>query len=181
MQELERFEEGGDRADAGDAEPAQEGIGRRVGAGDRGGVRDGRGARLLGASDLHGDDRLAQLARPGGKTLEAGNRIEALDMQAQRGDAIVLDQAQRHFGEARLRLVAGRHEIGDGQATALHRHIDGDVGGLGEDRDAARPVREPDAAMLVGPQQRAVGIVDQAVAVRPDDRHVACGRDQFRL
>ena len=38
---------------------------------------------------------------------------------------------------------------------------------------------QPLAAMLVGPQQRAVGIVDQAVAVRPDDRHVAGGRDQF--
>ena len=35
--------------------------------------------------------------------------------------------------------------------------------------------------MLVGPQQRAVGIVDQAVAVRPDDRHVAGSLDQLAL
>ena len=35
--------------------------------------------------------------------------------------------------------------------------------------------------MLVGPQQRAVGIVDQPVAVRADDRHVAGSFDQRLL
>lgn len=35
--------------------------------------------------------------------------------------------------------------------------------------------------MLVGPQQGAVAIIDQAVAVRPNDRHVACNFHQFGL
>ena len=44
----------------------------------------GAGARLLGAADLHGDDRLLQRARPRGQSLEAGDRIEAFDVQAER-------------------------------------------------------------------------------------------------
>ena len=47
--------------------------------------------------------------------------------------------------------------------------------------DALAAFGQPDAAMLVGPQQRAVGIVDQAVAVRPDDRHLAGRADQLVL
>ena len=37
------------------------------------------------------------------------------------------------------------------------------------------------AAMLVGPQKGTVGIVDQPVAVRPDDRHVTGRLDQLAL
>ena len=35
--------------------------------------------------------------------------------------------------------------------------------------------------MLIGPEQRAVQPIDEAVAVRPDDRHVAGGLDQGLL
>ncbi len=35
--------------------------------------------------------------------------------------------------------------------------------------------------MFVRPQQRSVAIVDQAVTIRTEDRHVAGGRDQFVL
>ncbi len=93
--------------------------------------------RLFGAADLHGDDRLLQFARACRQPLEAGYRIEAFDMQAERGDALVLDQAERHFGQAGLCLVAGGHQEGDRQAALLHRHVDGDVGRLGDDGDAA--------------------------------------------
>ena len=122
-----------------------------------------------------------KLARPRRQPLEAGDAVEALDVQAERRDALVLDQAQRHFRQAGLRLVAGRHQEGDRQAALLHGEVAGDVGRLRDDADAARTGRQPHAAMLVGPQQRAVGIVDQAVAVRADDRHVAGGVDQLAL
>ena len=138
MQQLQRFEEGRDRIDAGDAEPFQEGVRGRVRTCQRGGMRDRRGARLLGAADLHRDDRLAQLARPRRQPLEAGDAVEALDMQAERRDAVVLDQAERHFRQAGLRLVAGRHQEGDRQAALLHGQVAGDVGRLRDDADAAR-------------------------------------------
>ena len=181
MQQLQRFEEGRDGVDARNAEPLEEGVRRGIRAGERGGMRDRRGARLFGAADLHRDDRLLQLARPRRQPLEAGDAVEAFDVQAERRDAVVLDQPERHFRQAGLRLVAGRHQEGDRQAALLHGEVAGDVGRLRDDADAARVRREPHAAMLVGPQQRAVGIVDQAVAVRPDDRHVAGSLDQLAL
>ena len=36
-------------------------------------------------------------------------------------------------------------------------------------------------AMLVGPQQGAVGVIDETVAVGAEDRHLAGGIDQRRL
>ena len=77
-----------------------------------------------------------------------------------------------------LRLVAGRADIGDRQAAPLHGHVDGHVRALRDDRHAALDAH---AAMLVRPEQRAVEIVDEAVAVRPEDRHVAGRLDERRL
>ena len=137
MQELQRLEEGRDGVDPRDAEPLQESVGGRVGTGERSRVRDRRGARLFGPADLHGDDRFFQLARPRRQPLEAGDGIEALDMQAERGDALILDQPERHFRQAGLRLVACRHQEGERQAARLHGEVAGDVGGLRDDGDAA--------------------------------------------
>jgi hypothetical protein len=173
VQQLQRFQEGRDRLDAADAEPPQERIRRRIRARQRGRVRDGSGAGLVRASDLHRDDRLAQFPCPFGKPFETGDVIEALDMQPEAGDPLVLDQAERDLGKPRLRLVARRHDIGERQAAFLHRHVDGDVGGLRDERGTTRTGRQPHAAMLVRPQQRPVAVVDHPVAVRPEDRHAA--------
>ena len=109
--------------------------------------------------------------------VELGDVVEALDVQADRGDARIVDQGGEQ-SDRPAGLVAERHQKADRQAAPLHGQVAGDVGGLGDDGDAA--LAAP-AAMLVGPQQRAVEIVDQAVAVRADDRHVAGGLDQRRL
>ena len=181
MQQLQRFEEGRDRIDARDAEPPQEGVRRRIRARQRGRMGDGSDARLLGTPDLHRHDRLSERARPRRQPLEAGGGIEALDVETERRDALVLDQPQRHLGKPGLGLVAGRHQEGDRQAARLHGQVAGDVGRLGDDRHTPLALAQPPPAMLVGPQQRAVGIVDQPVAVRPDHRHVARRLDQRRL
>ena len=65
-----------------------------------------------------------------------------------------------------LCLVAGRDHIRDRQCTLLHGHADGDVRGLGDDRDAAFRRVKPPAAVLIGPQRRTVEKVDKAVAIR---------------
>ena len=96
-------------------------------------------------------------------------------------DPIILDKPERHFRQPRLRLVAGCHQIGDRQAALLHGEVARDIGGLRDDRHAALAGRQPAAAMLVGPQKRAVGIVDQPIAIRPDDRHLAGCLDQSCL
>ena len=69
---------------------------RRLRAGDRGGVRDRRGARLLRAPDRHRHDRLAAArARGAPVASKRGDVVDALDMQADRGDARVLEQPRR--------------------------------------------------------------------------------------
>ena len=136
-------------------------------------MRDGGGARLFGAADLHGDNGLVQRTGAGSEFLEAGDRVKAFDVQPEHRDALVFDQAERHFGKAGLRLVAGRHQESHRQAALLHGQVAGDVGRLRDDGDAAFARLQPQAAMLIRPQQRAVGIVDEPVAVRADDRHLA--------
>ena len=71
-----------------------------------------------------------------------------------------------------LRLIAGGDHVADGQAALLHRHVDGDVGALGQDRDA---FVDGAAAMLIGPDGDAVEGVDEAVAIGAEHRHVTSG------
>ena len=181
MQKLQRFQERRDRVDTRNAEPLQEGIRRGIGARKRSGVRDGGGARLFGAADLHRDDRLLQLPRPCRQPLEAVDLVETFNVQAKAGNALVLDETERHFGKAGLCLVACRHQKRHGQTARLHGQVAGDVGGLGDDGRALLAVLQPATAMLVRPQQGAVGIVDQPIAVLADDRHATRGLDQRQL
>lgn len=112
---------------------------------------------------------------------QADHRIEAFDVQTERGDAIVLDQAERYFGKSCLRLVARGHQKCDRQASLLHRHAESDGGRLCDDGDATAALAQPDIAVLVGPQKRAVSIVDQTIAVRADNRHLGGGGDELDL
>ena len=116
-----------------------------------------------------------QFARPHCQALQGFDTVEAFDMQADGGDARVFERGDGQFGQARLRLVSRRHDIGKRQAAHLHGDIAGNVGGLGENGDAAFDTLH---AMLVGPEQGAVERVDEAVAIGADDRHVTGGCNQ---
>ena len=77
--------------------------------------------------------------------------------------------------QARLPRV---HHRGDGYRAKVHRERDREVAALRHDGDAA--VAAP-AAVLVRPERCAVEVVDETVAVGPQDRHVAGRLDQRRL
>ena len=113
-----------------------------------------------------------------GRGIERGDVVDRLDVQADRGDARVVDQGGDAVRQADLGLIAERHQMADRQAAPLHGEVEADIAGLGQDGDAA--LAAP-AAMLVEPEQGAVEIVDDAVAVGAEDRHVARGLDQRRL
>ena len=99
-------------------------------------------------------------------------------MQAEGGDAVVFQQGGADLGQAKLGLVAGGGDIGQRQAARLHGDVDRHVGALGEHGHATF---DSGAAMLVGPEQGTVEVVDEAVAVGPDDRHLAGRVEQLRL
>ena len=128
VQELQGFEQGGEGGDLGDAEAGEEGGSGRSAAGERGGVGEGGGAGGHGAAGLERDDRLRQGAGLGGHRLEGADVAEALDVEAEGGDAGVVEERRGDVGEAGLGLVAGGHDVGERQAAALHGQVDGDVG-----------------------------------------------------
>ncbi len=71
-------------AAADDAGRVERGIGDPGLAGERPGVGDRRGLRLVAPADLDGHDRLAQLERPIGQGEEPLGPLEALDEQDDR-------------------------------------------------------------------------------------------------
>ena len=64
--------------------------------------------------------------------------VKPLDVKPKAGNAVILDQAERHFRQTGLSLIACRHQEGDRQPALLHGKIAGDVGRLGDDCRAAR-------------------------------------------
>ena len=99
-------------------------------------------------------------------------------MQAQGGDARIIQQRHGNGGKPGLRLIARRHHIGQRQPALLHRHVDGNIRRLRHNRHATATGQR---AMLVGPQGRAIERIDKAVAIGAQKRHIACSLDQGLL
>ena len=134
-----------------------------------------RGGRLAGFDGDNGFAARRRLVRHRG---EVGRIGDALDIEPGGAHPVVGKKASRHVGEACLRLVADAGHVGDRQAARLHADIDRDVRRLADDGDAAFDLT---AAMLVRPQHRAVEIIQNAIAVRPQKRHRPGRRDKRRL
>jgi hypothetical protein len=105
----------------------------------------------------------------GGEVFQRADIAKALEIKTDGADPVVVEQRRGDVAGANLGLVAGGYHIGNRQAAGLHGHVDGDVGGLGDNRHAAV---DREAAMLIGPERHIVEIVDEAVAIGSEDRHV---------
>ena len=101
-----------------------------------------------------------------------------LQEQADGGDPVVVQQGRHGIVGAEGRLVADRDHRAEAQAALLERQVDGDVAALGDDGHAAVVQA---ATVLVRPQRHPVEGVDEAVAVGPEERHVAGGLQEVRL
>ncbi len=75
-------------------------------------------------------------------------------------------------------LIADGDDRAETQTALLEREVDRDVAALRDDGDAPFPRLH---AVLVGPQGDTVECVDEAVAVRAEERQVAGGIEQIRL
>ena len=178
VQQLQRLEQDRQRGDPRDADPAQQRVHGGVGPGERGGVAERQRRTVLRAPGLDRDHGLPRRQRLAGGGVELRDVVDRLDVQADRGDARIVDQGGEAVRQPDAGLVAQRHQMPDRQPAPLHGQVEADIAGLGQDRDAA--LAAP-AAMLVEPEQGAVEIVDRAVAVGAEDRHPARGRDQRLL
>ena len=180
VQQLQRLEQFRNVPGARETQPADKGLGAGFGTGDGCGVAQHRLPTPCRSADLHDDDRHAPLPGTVRQGFVASRRVESFHVQADRTHALVIQEGSRQFGDAELRLVADRDDVGDGKSAPLHGDADGDVGGLRDDGDASfRP--RPSPTMLVRPQRHAVEVVDEAIAVGTDDGHSRRRVDQFAL
>ena len=112
---------------------------------------------------------------PQGRCLKPLGVADAFDMDADGADLRQIGKGVDEILDAEHRLIANREHIAERQAALRHRQIGGEHAALGDDRGTA-PLKT--AAMGKGPERHTVYIIDQPIAVRANDRHVASRLDQ---
>jgi hypothetical protein len=77
----------------------------------------------VGGADLEGDDRDVLLERPRGGAAEGGDVAQPLHVEADGGDARILDQGLEIVADGERRLVADAYHVAERHRTAGHREI----------------------------------------------------------
>ncbi len=138
-------------------------------------MRLGDPRALKARTGLNSHDRKAAAMSALHHRLKHRHVGEAFDIKAYRTDALVIDQSIEGAGKIRLSLIPKRNQIGNRQTPRLHGEIDTDITALGQYGDATL---YPFTTVLIRPQQSAIQIVDDAVAIGAEYRHVASRRKQ---
>ena len=110
-----------------------------------------------------------------GQCLPRAQVAEPFDVQADGCNARILQQGPRDGGERGLCHVSTGYRVSNRQGPLLHRQVDRNVGALGENGHA--PIHAF-ASVLIWPEQSAIQSIDEPIAIRAKDRHVACGCNQ---
>jgi hypothetical protein len=135
------------------------------------------GANPRGAG-LQRDDRLAMIERLARRRAELGRVLQSLDVQPDGAHFGPVAENLDEILQPHHRLVARRDHIGEGNGALAHGQIGGQHAALGDDGGT---VARAGPAVREGPEGRPVDIVDHAVTVRPDQRHLAGRLDQRRF
>ena len=133
-------------------------------------MRQGQRLAAFGLPGLERHHRNPALVGKLHRLGEAVRVAETFDVEPDRADPIICRHGFDHVPQPHLRAVAHGQHKRQGQRPALHGQVDGDVRRLTDQR---RPALNPAAAVHVRPQRRASAVVDQPVAVRPENRHIA--------
>ena len=104
--------------------------------------------------------------------LEGLNILQPLDVQPDGAHLRPVRQSIDEILEPEQRLVSSRNHEGEGSTTLAHGEVGGQHAALGDDRRAISRTR---AAMGEGPQRDLVHIVDDAVAIGPDECEITGG------
>ncbi len=178
VQHLERFHERFQRADSCHAEAIEEVADEGIGAGQRCRVGDDDLLGNIRPAGLDGDNGLPQIAGDVDRLLEGlwvGHRFE---IEPQRRDPFLTRKHEHRVLELELELVPQGHHVGDRQSSSLHRKVEGDVGGC---RNDGHTLLHPPSTLLIRPQHRAVEIVEEPIAVRSHEGHIARRLEQLLL
>ena len=160
------------------AKPVKQRVIHLVCPGQRAGVADRQFAAKRRATGFQNDKRHIVRQRLQRCCLKPLAISDALNMDADGADLGKVGKRVDEILDVQHRLIANREHIAERQATLRHRQIGGQHAALGDDSGTA-PVKP--ATMGEWPERHAVDIIDQAIAVRADYRHVASRLDQRRF
>jgi len=135
-------------------------------------------SRGLGSTGLDGDDGLAQLPGDLDGCLEGPRVGHRLHIESERRDPILSSQGVDCILEVELQHVPQRHHVRNRKTTPLHGEVETHVRRHGDDGNA---FVDASAALLVGPERRPVEVVDESVAIWPDQGHIPGGLQKLRL
>ena len=172
VQKLQGLQHPGGLAHTRHAAARKQRVVQGVGSGQRAGVAHGGLRAQRRRAGLQCDQRHALRQGLQGHGAERGHVIQAFNVQADGADARVCEQRLHDSLHAVTGLVAHGDQVGQRQPAPLHGQVQADVAALRHDGHAAL---HPLPAVLVRPQRHAVQVVQHAVAVGPDQRHVPGG------
>ena len=113
--------------DAGDAEAFQQCACACAAACEGCSVRDCGGLGLGGFADFQSDERDVLGVRGAGESLPSGGVAEPFDVQSNRRDAGVVEQAEGDLCLRCLFLIAAGDDVANGERACLHSQVDRDV------------------------------------------------------
>src|SRR6266404_2959816 len=124
------------------------------------------------------DERHGLAGGPGSvdRTRETRGILDALDVEPKGRDALILRQQLDHVLDGEPRLIAHRQGVTDRDRPGIEQQTERDRAALADERDTALG---PAAYDLIRPQRRALEEVDEAVAVRAEERQLARARDEL--
>ena len=133
-------------------------------------MRDRRRLRLFRLADLYRNNALLLRLGHTRKLFQGGDVSDTFDVQAQRCDARVFQKGPSQISDPKLRLIARGCDIRQRQTTFLHGQINRQVRAL---RDEGNAAIDRNPSVLIRPKHRAIQIVDKAITIRPNDRHLS--------
>ena len=150
-------------------------VGHPVLAGQRAAVGDGGRLRLGRATDLHGEDRLAQLERPVGQGQEALRPLEALDEEDDRVGLGVVDGVGQVVADVQDDLGPAADDPAEADPGPGVDERVGHAAALGDAGDPAAGKPRVDVADVQRGVRRQV---DHPHAVGPEDRQPVAKGDR---
>ena len=178
MQDLQRLDQPLQGIHASDSAALEQCIHQLIRAGQRCRMGNHDLPGSLGSTRLDRHHGLAHLSGNSHRSFERSGVGDRLQVETDGRDPFLLGEGADGIVQVELELVTQRDYVGNRQTPPLHRQIEGHIGGHGDQRYA---LFDAPATLLIGPQHGSIDIVEHAVAVGTDQRHVAARLEELPL
>ena len=126
---------------------------------------------------LQGDDRNVPLECDNRRVGKGCNVGDAFDVERDRRYARIFGKDRHVIGQAQAGLVAHADHMREGHRTQVHRHIEAYIPAL---RDNGSTALDPGQAVARRPERHAIQCIQDAIAVRANERDIPRRRRGIR-